>query len=365
MAEYALNSSIVSNMTDRVDDVTIDTQDTDGANGMKQRWPNEDWTKWFGIYNDIPEVKIAFDMRAVWTIGNGFEADTRTTVILGNISGNGLDTFDSILKNLFVVKRINGDSFAEIIRKKNGELLNLKPLNPGRMVTIYSNKGRVEGYEYQIYKKREKAGFQTFKPHQILHLTNKRIADEMHGKSDINALQNIILANNESFDDMRKLMHRFVKPMFKFTYETEDMVEIEKNVAKMDSAVNKGENIHLPKGAMTQELISVPANATLNPMPWRDHLRNYFFQVVGIPQIILGSSGEFTESTAKIAYLAFEQSVKDEQKFIQNQLWRQVGIKVKFVFPASLKNELLSDEAKDGAQTTAAQPADLIAGRGA
>ncbi|KKL85262.1 hypothetical protein LCGC14_1956460, partial [marine sediment metagenome] len=227
MGDFALNSSIVSDMTNRVDDAMIAQHDTDGENGMEQRWPNKDWTKWFGIYDDIPEVKIAFDMRAIWTIGNGFEADTRTTIILDAIDGNGLDTFDSILKNLFVVKRINGDSFAEIIRKDNGELLNLKPLNPGRMVSVYSAKGRIDHYEWQIYKKdsngrNEKSGFMKFKPKKILHFTNKRIADELHGKSDINALQKIIIANTESFDDMRKLMHRFVKPMFKFTYETDD-----------------------------------------------------------------------------------------------------------------------------------------------
>ena len=367
MGKFNVDSIQISDMTNSVEDVEIQLLDTDGLSlgVIGREWPNEDWTKWFGIYDSVPEVKIAFDMRAVWTIGNGYKADAESTVVLDHLSGYGVDTFDSILKNMFVVKRINGDSFAEIIRDKETKtLINLVPLNPGKMTTVFGKKGRIIGYKAnQLTTKGGEDLFITLKPEDVFHLTNKRIADDVHGKSDINALQDIIKANKESFDDMRKLMHRFVKPMFKFTYDTDDDAEIDKQVTKFDNAVNKGENIHLPKGTVDQELISVPSNATLNPMPWRQHLTNYFFQTVGIPQIIMGSSGEFTESTAKIAYLAFEQSVKEEQRYIEQQIWNQLQIRVKFVFPASLKNELLSDEAKD-VTNGATQPADLTAGVG-
>ena len=198
----------------------------------------------------------------------------------------------------------------------------------------------------------------------MFHLSNKRIADEIHGIADSSALTQILEANNESFVDVRKIMHRFVKPIMKFMLDTDDPVKIAAFISKMDSVVDKGENIYIPQGAVEQELITVPSNATLNPLPWREHLRNYFFQVVGMPQIIMGSSGEFTESTAKIAYLAFEQSVKDEQTDIIEQVWDQLHLRIKLKFPASLQNELLSDEAKDENQGMEFQPADVIAGRG-
>jgi hypothetical protein len=132
--------------------------------------------------------------------------------------------------------------------------------------------------------------------------------------------------------------------------DTDDTTKISAYAEKMDKCVNLGENIYLPKGTVEHEIVSVPANATLNPLPWREHLKNYFFQVVGIPQIILGSSGEFTESTAKIAYLAFEQSVEDEQKDIEEQVWHQLGLRIELSFPASLRNEMLSDVSKDTGQ---------------
>lgn len=111
--------------------------------------------------------------------------------------------------------------------------------------------------------------------------------------------------------------------------------------------------------------MSVPSNSTLNPLPWREHLKDYFYQACGIPQIILGSSGEFTESTAKIAYLAFEQSVEDEQLLIESQVWQQLQLRINLEFPASLKNEMLSDEGKDGTQGQMnIQPNEVTAGVG-
>lgn len=349
MAELNISHATYGDMTTTVADITIDTKNTDGiSNQDETEWINTNWSKYFGIYKKIPEVKTAIDMRAIWTIGKGYEADPETTVILDHISGWGNDTFNSILKNMMTAKRIGGDAFAEIIRADDGTLINLKPLDPGSIKIIVDRKGIIKRYE-QINKLSSKGvTINKFKPEEILHLVNKRIADEIHGVSDIEAIEEIVKANNESFFDMKKVMHRYVKPMMKFSLDTDDDTKINALVTKFDTAVNKGENLYIPKGTVEQELIAVPANSTLNPLPWREHLKDYFFQVVGIPQIILGSSGEFTESTAKIAYLAFEQSVDDEQNEIEAAIWNQIGLRIELSFPASLRNELLSDIQKDG-----------------
>lgn len=363
MTEYKIGSATTSNMSANVTNVTISSKSTDGAGeGEETEYINTNFTKWFGIYKIIPEVKIAFDMRSIWTCGKGFKADSKTQVILDHVSGLGIDTFNSIIKNMITIKRIAGDAFAEIIRdEKTGILTNLKPLDPSSIKIVANKRGIITRYE-QIAKTGKKETIHKFKPSQIFHLSNKRVADEIHGVSDIEALEKIIVASNESFDDMKKVMHRYVKPMFKFILDTDDETKIAAMVAKFDAAVNKGENIYIPKGTVEQELIAVPANATLNPLPWRDQLRDYFFQVVGIPQIILGGSGEFTESTAKIAYLAFEQSVDDEQNDFEAQFWNQVGYRIELSFPASLRNELLSDESKDSDNNF--KPSDTTAGVG-
>jgi len=367
MAELKIASATTSDMENNVSNVEIETRAIDGISDQEETtYVNTDWNNQLGIYKTIPEFKIALDMRAIWTVGKKIEARPEVTVILDHISGWGKDTFRNILKNMITVKRLGQDAFAEIVRDEStGTLLNLKTLDTGSIRQVYNRKGQLIRYEQfnKVSKKGET--IHEFKPKEIFHLTNKRIADEIHGVSDSEALKAILEGNKESFDDMKKLMHRFVKPMFKFILDTDDEAKINEIVAKFDSAVDKGENIYIPKGTVEQELIAVPANATLNPLPWREHLRNYFYQVVGIPQIIMGSSGEFTESTAKIAYLAFEQSVEDEQTDIVEQVWDQLGLKIELKFPASLRNEMLSDEAKDGSDAQMGfQPSDAMAGVG-
>ena len=346
-----------------VQDVTVGLRDTDGPTSAGETtWQNTNWTKQYSYYLCVPEVKIAIDMRAIWTIGKGYTAMPDTEVELDYIRGWGNDTFNSILKNMIVIKRVGGDAYCEIIRDKKGNLINLKPLNPGNMRHVVDQKGMLKRYEQVT------ASGKTikFKINRIFHLMNKRVADEIHGVSDIDAMEKIIDASNESFDDMKQLMHRYVRPRFVTEVDSDNPAKITAFIAKFDATTNKGENLFIPKGTAKTDILSVPSNATLNPLPWRQHLKDYYFQVVGIPQIILGSSGEFTESTAKIAYLAFQQSVEDEQLDITEQVWRQLYRKIKLEFPASIQNELISDKSKDGAnQEMGFQPNDTMAGVGA
>jgi hypothetical protein len=364
MPEYDIAGSTSSDLTGVMDDVTVPSQDTDAASGKETSWQNMKWSQYYGYYKSIPELKQAIDMRSLWTIGRGYETTIPTRVVLESIRGWGMDTFNTILKNMIVTRRIAGDAFAEIIRDpQTKELINIKPLDPGQIRIVVNEKGIIKRYE-QVSKTGKKT--QRFKPEEIFHLTNKRVADEIHGTSDIEVIEDIIKASEESFQDMKQLMHRHVKPIMAFKLDTDNQSKIDAFVTKMDEVINKGENIYIPKDTVDFELVSVPSNATLNPLPWRAPL-----SVVGIPQIILGSSGEFTESTAKIAYLAFQQSVEDEQQDIEDQVWNQLYLKIELSFPASLQNELLSDEAKDGASTPQApmtapefQPSDTTVGLG-
>lgn len=359
MALTDIGSTEVGDMTNKVTDVVIPAINTDGATGqVETTWQNTKWSQWLGYYKTVPEVKTAIDMRAIWTLGKGYKANVRTTILLDSIKGWGMDTFNSILKNMIVTRRVGGDAYAEIIRDKN-KLINLKPLDPGTIVIVVNSQGMIKRYEQtskttKVTKK--------FEPKQIFHLINKRIADEIHGVSDIEAIEEIILANNESFVINKQIIKNFAKPKMMVEIDSDDDTKIDGFIKKFDEATAKGDNLFYPKGTVNPEVLAVPSNATLNVLPWREHLKNYFFQVVGIPQIILGSSGEFTESTAKIAYLAFQQSVEDEQLDIEEQIWRQLYLKIELEFPATLQNEMISDTNKDGQQQEMGmQPSDMAA----
>src|SRR3990167_2265781 len=163
-----------------VEVITVDTQVTDGVTGQNETtYMNSNWSKYFGYYRLIPECKTAVDVLSRWVIGDGYIVDdSRTEVILDSIKGWGTDTFDDILENMERCAIINGDSFCEQIRDEDGELINLKPLDPGSMRIVVDKQGMLKRYE-QVSKTKEGEGVIKFDPAEIFHLSNNRIADEI------------------------------------------------------------------------------------------------------------------------------------------------------------------------------------------
>jgi len=344
-------------MSTTVKDYSVDLQTTDSAFDQKEtEYNNDKWTTQFGYYKKIPELKSAIDAKARWTVGKGYATNPITEIVLLGIKGWGKDTFNTILENMIRTAHIGGDSYAEIIRNEQGYLINVKALSPEYMFIIANKKGLIKRYEYRHMGKTIK-----FEPDKILHFSMNRVADEIHGVSDIDAVEEIILARNEAMEDERQLMHRYVKPMRVFKLDTDDETEINTFKAKVDKATEKGENLFIPADAVDHELVAVPTSATLDPKAWIDRLTQYFYQAIGVPAVIVGSSQELTEATAKIVYLAFEQTVSEDQLYVMEQILAQLNLEIELKPPVSLKNELLNSERK--AETTqAATPEDTTAG---
>ena len=166
---------------------------------------------------------------------------------------------------------------------------------------------------------------------------------------------------NQAMDDWDRVLHRNIDPMIAYKLDTDDPTEIAAFKAKVDAAKGKGENMYIPKDTVEFEVISLAPNANLNPLPWIESLNNYFYQSAGVPQIVLGGTGAITEAAVKIAYLAFEQTIREAQLFLEEQILSQLNLVVEFEFPASLENELISDNNKD-VETGATQPNDTTAG---
>lgn len=340
---------------------TVDSKSTDGAGDQKEyTYQSTTWEKHYGFYNSIPELKTAIDTKATWTIGAGVKADEETLILLSSINGNGKDTFNSIMKNQIKVKTLDGDSYGQIIRDKEENLVNLKPLDPSSMVIVQNNKGRIMRYE-QVSKIKGKAN-KKFKPDEIFHLSRDRMADEIHGTSVVPAVEWIILARNEAMADWKRVLHRNVEPVWQFELDTDDTDKIAAFKAKQDAARVTGENMYIPKGAVVATQVTTVTNNSLNPLAWINQLNDYFFQAVNCPQIIIGNAKEFTDASGKIVYLSFEQSVKAEQLYVEEQVLAQLDLEIELEFPASLQNELVSDqpamELEEEPMETAAQPND-------
>ena len=197
----------------------------------------------------------------------------------------------------------------------------------------------------------------------MFHLPRNRRGDEIHGRSMIQVLVNLILAKKEALADMKTLMHWHVKPRWKHRLKTDVPVEIAAYKAKQDKAKAGGEDIYEPFDVAESELLAVPQNATLNPMANINYLDAEFYKASGVPQFIVGGGTGFTEASEKIAYLAWQQTVEKMQLFIEEQILSQLNLVVEFDFPASLENELLSDNKKDGAQNIDASETTAGAGQ--
>jgi len=363
MPETDIDSTVTTDFTSTFQDFSVDTETTDAGSGhVEVRWQIEDFHKNLGYYKNVPELKAAIDTKANWVIGAGFEADEETELLLMSIKGNGKDSFNSILKNMWKMSIVAGDSFAEIIRD-GVDLVNLKPLDPNSMVIVQNKEGRIIRYE-QVNK--HKKPMHKFEPDEMFHLSRDRVADEIHGTSIIPSVEKIILARNEAIEDFKKVMHRYVKPFFIHHLDTDDVGEIAKYKATYDTAKSDGEDLFVPKGVVVPELVSTAQNATLNPLTWINNLTDYFYQAVNTPQIIMGNAKEFTDASGKIVYLAFEQSVKAEQLYIEEQVLGQLNIEIELTFPASLQSDAVSDQPgetdlQEEPQEPATQPNDTTA----
>ena len=345
MPDMNVGNASVGDLTNTETLFSVDSQTTDAATESPETfYDNPDWEQELGYYKSIPELRQALDTIAAWTVGKGYKADDFNRLVISGIRGNGKDSFNSIMQSLVVTAKFGKDAFAEIIRDNEGKIINLKPLSTLRIVQ--NRQGLIIRYE-QVSKVKGKGNLR-FEPEDIFHISNRRRADEIHGESIVSALKEIILMRNEAMHDYKQLLHRHVKPRIVWKLDTDDASKIADFKAKADEATNNCENIYIPKDAAEHEILAIPTNATMNPLPWIGVLNNYFFQACGVPQIIVGGSQEITEATAKIAYLAFQQAIEEIQLYLEEQIKIQLGLNVEFEFPASLENELLASQKKEG-----------------
>lgn len=363
MGDRKIDSAEASDLDKAMTDYSVGRAITDGPTGNGEtNYTNTRWPEYYGYFTKIPELNATINAKATWTVGKGFKAEPQTELLLDTIKGNGQDTFNTILENMIRTYYIGGDSFAEIIRDDENNLINLKPLDPETITIVAGENGLIKRYEQIAKVDKDKHQPKILQPEDIFHLARNRVADQMHGVSVIGPVENIILARNEAISDYKIVMHRNVYPRMIFHLDTDDENEIAAFKTKMDTAYAENENLYVPKDVVVPELMAVAPNATLDPKTWIEAQGNFFYEAVGVPKIIVGGSGEFTEASAKIAYLAFQQNIEEEQLFIEEEVLSQLNLVIELEFPASLENEILNDQSKDGPENI--DPSETTAGEG-
>lgn len=327
---------------------SVSSSSLDVASPLKETfYNNPNWSVYLGYYKTIPELKSAIDSMVMWTIGKGYSVNiSNLKNQLDNIRGWGEDSFLSILRNHDTITMINGDAYTEAIRKKNGRLLNLKPLNPAFMRTVVNDKGIIIRYE----EVRGKNVIRKLKPSQVLHSTENRIGSEIHGVSKIEAVKWIIDARNAAMSDLRRVMHRStIRVLYVDEDDTSRLITLK---TQYKEGLANGDVLIIParKGEAEFQDLSVPPVTAY--MEWIKYLENVFYKQIGVPEIILGGSQNYTEASSKVGYLTFEQPYMARQKRLEEDLKNQLGIDITFNRPVSLKDNIQSDEAKNTGQVS-------------
>ncbi|KKK74369.1 hypothetical protein LCGC14_2884470, partial [marine sediment metagenome] len=173
-------------------------------------------------------------------------------------------------------------------------------------------------------------------------------ADNIHGQSVIEAVE----WNIEAQEEARRVHRRKVKNsgvlgvMETDTDNTTDTTTLKTPVKK---AMEEGTLLMYPKDTMEVKPWDIKLY-TQDMIAWLNYLDDEFFQMIGIPKIIIGGSGQI-EGDSKISYTAFEQFYKRAINDLKDDLKKQVAIDIDFNTPVSIATELASNETKNASQT--------------
>lgn len=356
MAELNISSATTTNFKGTVPDYIVAQRALDAVS------PNADETYWYfdkattnyGYYLTIPEIFNAANALATWTVSRGWFTENETLNIeLEHVKGMGKDTFTKIMWNHVVVKLVVGDSFIEVKRDdKKRKILNMIPISPERVRVVFGKEGMIKRYD--VWNGSE---WREIKKENMLHSQNKRIGDQLHGTSQVEPSKFTIDAINEALSDERIIKHRD-KALGIAYYETDKAGKISYANSQIEKAVKNGEMVGLPKD--TVKIEPYPSRSSEDRTGWISYLENRFYQNFGVPRSIASSDGT-SEVGGKMGHVIFEPIYTKEQVDLEEDLWGQQQIKIKFNRPPSLGGlQPQLDESKNTGQLNI-QPNDVSA----
>ena len=346
MAELDLSKSTTTEMG--ANDYIVDAKalDTENAGNGETYVYFEDAMELLGYYFNIPQIHSHLDILATYVAGKGYKTENpQDQIDLEHITGLGEDSFQSIMWNHQVVKKVVGDAFAQIITQ-SGVLINLIPISPERVKVVIKG-GRILRYEIwdgSIWK--------ILNPTEMLHSSNNRIGDQTHGTSQIEACKWLIDALEEAQITNRKI-DRQRRALGIVEFATNDAGKISYANAAIKKAVDDGEM--LGYGKDTMKLLDFPNKGTGDGMAWIQWLENKISQNLEVPKALTTTEG-LTEAGGQVGFLTFEPIYTREQADLEADLYAKLGMKITFIRPPQLGGVVADNQDKNNAG--ALQPTD-------
>lgn len=349
MAELDLKKATTTEIS--VSDFIVDSKTLDTTNSSGETfWYFSDATQNMGYYSEIPEINSAANTLTTWAFGNGWEVeDPKLKAELEHVVGMGKDTFAKIIWNHEIIKLIVGDAFIEV-KRKDDIIINMIPISPERVRIVFSENGMIKRYDAYNGSK-----WRPIKKENMLHSTNKRIGDQLHGTSQIDAVKWIIDARNEALITNRMIEQRG-RALGIAYFKTNNTGKIAYASTKIEKAVTEGLMLGISED--TVEIRDFPTKPLGERMDWIRYLETFFYQVFGVPRSIATSDGT-SEVGGKMGNVNFEPTYAKEVSDMEEDLWNQQAIKISFIRQDKLGG-LQQTEQKNTGQTRI-QPNDVEA----
>jgi hypothetical protein len=329
MANLDLRNATTTDFTNQVPDFIVEAKALDAASPQQDEFYHyfSKATTNFGYYLNTPEIFNAANALATWGFSRGWETDDEILrQELLHVKGIGNSTFDQIMWNHEVVKIIVGDAFCEV-KRENKIIINMIPISPERVRVVFNKQGVIKRYD--AWNGEE---WKAIEKEDMLHSSNKRIGDQVHGQAQGEPAKKIIDALNEALDDERVIKHRD-KALGIVYYKTSNEGKISYANTQIEKAVKDGEMVGLPED--TAEIKPYPSRSSEDRTAWIQMLENKFYQIFGVPRSIASSDGT-SEVGGKMGHVIFEPIYTKEQMDEEGNLLLQQQIDITFNRPPSL-----------------------------
>lgn len=352
MGFHDFDSATTTTGLTKIPDFIVDQKALDAQNAGNDEtyWYFDKATENWGYYHDIPEIFSAANAMATWTTGRGILVrDPAMKAQLDHVRGLGTDSFQEILWNHEVTKLVIGDAFLEVV-KPNEILLNLIPISPER-VRIVVKKNQI--VRYDVWNGEE---WRAVPRNKMIHSMNKRIGDQIHGTSQIDATKWVIDARNEALITNRMIEQRSRAIGIAY-YKTAKKDKIAYVNTQIEKAVKEGRMLGLPE--TTVEIKDFPQMSLQERLDWIRYLENFFYQAFGVPRSIATSDG-LGEVGSKMGHVIFEPMYTKEQIDLEDDFRGQQQIIFQLNRPPSLGGLVQENEQKNTGQINV-QPNDVSA----
>lgn len=351
VAQQNTDSSTTTDFKNQVPDFIVQSMALDIANsdGSETFIYYEKATENYGYYFNHPQVASPLNAICTWSFRQGYTVEEKVMEkVLANIDGNGKETFTNIIWNHANVKIGHGDAFCDIIRSEDGLPVNLINISPERVKTVAVGP-RIKRYEIWNGSKWVKK-----RVDEIFHSMGKKIGDSIRGTGQIQSNKSVNDTMIEAYKDERTIKHRD-KALGIVYYKTSNTGKIKFANDAIAKAVKDGEMVGFPED--TAKIEPYPSKSSEDRQNWLSYNENLSYQTGGVPRSIVTSDGT-SEVGGINGHLIFEPIYGAEQLDMENELWQQVAIKVKFNRPPSLAPKTQENAEKNTGQT-AIQPAEV------